>query len=119
MSKVYAVYHCWEVDYYNTTKWEEQLICVFDTLEKAKAFQAKYEIKYDPDKVVWYKKGVISIVEMPTTYDEKDFWWLEKPKAVAPVEYTTREELAKIPKSNIPMFFKFNEKELKFEFNKE
>jgi hypothetical protein len=116
-NKVYAVYHCREVDYYNATQWKEELICVFDTLEKAKAFKAKYEIKYDPNKVVWYKKGVISIVEMPTTYDETKFWWLEKPKAVAPVEHVTREELAKIPKSNIPMFFEISEDEV--EFNKE
>ena len=60
--KVYAVYHCWEVDYYNATRWEEELICVFDTLEKA---------------VVWYKDGVLKIVEMPTTYDETKFWWLK------------------------------------------
>lgn len=52
----YAVYHCWEVDYYNATQWKEELICVFDTLKKAKEFKAKYEIKYDPDKVVWNKK---------------------------------------------------------------
>ena len=35
-NKVYAVYHCWEVDYYNATQWKEELICVFDTLEKAR-----------------------------------------------------------------------------------
>lgn len=75
--KVYAVYHCWEVDYYNATRWEEELICVFDTLEKAKQFKSKYENKYDPDKVVWYKDGVLKIVEMPTTYDETKFWWLK------------------------------------------
>ena len=43
--KVYAVYHCWEVDYYNATRWEEELICVFDTLEEAKQFKSKYENK--------------------------------------------------------------------------
>ena len=26
---------------------------------------------------VWYKDGVLKIVEMPTTYDETKFWWLK------------------------------------------
>ena len=34
MSKVYAVYHCWEVDYYNATQWKQELICVISSLEK-------------------------------------------------------------------------------------
>jgi hypothetical protein len=116
MSKVYAVYHCWSEFYYNTISWEEELICCFDSLEKAEEFKAKYSLPYD--KSPWaLQKGQIKIKELPTSYDEKKLWWLEKPKTTETVKQATREELKKLPKSNIPMFLEISEDEV--EFNKE
>lgn len=114
MSKVYAVYHCWSEFYYNTISWEEELICCFDSLDKAEEFKAKYSLPYDESP--WaLQKGQIKIKELPTSYDEKKLWWLEKPKTIEqPVKYATSEELAKIPKSNIPFFFEYKEDELEF-----
>lgn len=112
-NKVYAVYHCWEVDYYNATQWKEELICVFDTLKKAKEFKAKYEIKYDPKEVVWNKKGVITIEEMPTTYDETKFWWLEKKKKTTePIKHIKSDDFKKEPKKHIPFFFEYTKDDL-------
>ena len=48
---------------------------------------------------------------------KKKLWWLEKPKTTETVKQATREELEKLPKSNIPMFFEISEDEV--EFNKE
>lgn len=107
----YAVYHCWKKDHYNAQVWVNDLLCVFDSLEKAEEFKKKYEKPTDDHG--WYKKGIIAIEKMPATYDETKFWWLKEPKTIEqPVTYATREELAKIPKSNIPFFFKFREKEI-------
>ena len=39
----YAVYHCWEKDHYNAQVWVNDLLCVFDSLEKAEEFKKKYE----------------------------------------------------------------------------
>ena len=47
MDKVYAVYHWWEETYYNATQWKKELICVFDSLEKAEEFKEKYGLPYD------------------------------------------------------------------------
>ena len=113
MSKVYAVYHCWEVDYYNATQWKQELICVFDTLKKAKDFKAKYEIKYDPKEVVWNKKGVITIEEMPTTYDETKFWWLpKKKKTTEPIKHVKSDDFKKEPKKRLPFFFEYTKIDL-------
>lgn len=113
MDKVYAVYHCWEVDYYNATQWKQELICVFDTLKKAKEIQAKYEIKYDPKEVVWNKKGVIIIEEMPTTYDETKFWWLpKKKKTTEPIKHIKSDDFKKEPKKHIPFFFEYTKDDL-------
>lgn len=116
MGKVYAVYHCWSEFYYNAIDWKEELICCFDSLEKAEEFKAKYSLPYDESP--WaLQKGQIKIKELPTSYDEKKLWWLEKPKITETVKQATREELEKLPKSNIPMFFEISEDEV--EFNKE
>ena len=60
----YAVYHCWEKDYYNTQVWVNDLICVFDSLEKAEEFQKKYE--KPTDSYGWYKRGRIAIINTRT-----------------------------------------------------
>lgn len=83
MSK-YAVYHVYEYDTSDCQGpfFEYDLICVFDSEDEAKEFKAKYEkphishkyeISYCPKKL---NCGKIEIRELPTSYDEKDFWWL-------------------------------------------
>lgn len=80
MNKVYAVYHNWEETYYNTTQWKKELICVFDSLEKAEEFKEKYGLPYD--NTPWaLQEGQIEIKELPTTYDETKFKWLRKPES--------------------------------------
>lgn len=82
MDKVYAVYHWWEETYYNATQWKKELICVFDSLEKAEEFKEKYGLPYD--NTPWaLQEGQIEIKELPTTYDETKFKWL-KPKTSQP-----------------------------------
>lgn len=80
MNKVYAVYHWWEETYYNATQWKKELICVFDSLEKAEEFKEKYGLPYD--NTPWaLQEGQIEIKELPTTYDETKFKWLRKPES--------------------------------------
>lgn len=79
MNKIYAVYHWWEETYYNATQWKKELICVFDSLEKAEEFKEKYGLPYD--NTPWaLQEGQIEIKELPTTYDETKFKWLRKPE---------------------------------------
>lgn len=83
MSK-FAVYHIYEYrinDYVDcTTYFQEDLICVFDTENEAKEFKEKYEKphKYEQNKFGKQNCGKIEIKELPTSYDEKEFWWLSK-----------------------------------------
>lgn len=80
MDKVYAVYHNWEEGYYKAKFWKQQIICAFDSLEKAEEFKAKYEIKYGTGSQKWFRKGVLTIEEIPMTYDESTFWWINDSK---------------------------------------
>lgn len=64
MEKIYGVYHCY--DDFDTCNPREDLICVFDSLEKAEQFKQKYSCK----------KSDLCIEELPTTFNEEYFWWL-------------------------------------------
>ena len=86
MSK-FAVYHVYEYrisDYTDCLTYiEEDLICIFDSENEAKDFKAKYNKphKYEPKHHKEFGKvdcGKIEIKELPTSYDEKEFWWLFK-----------------------------------------
>lgn len=80
MSKVYAVYHYYydrDAERYGEFPCKEDLICCFTSLKKAEEFKKKYECPphetYEGDD-----RGVLAIEELPTTYDEKCFWWLDR-----------------------------------------
>lgn len=85
MSK-FAVYHVYE--YINEagdsdTYIQEDLICVFDTENEAKEFKAKFEKPhkyehYSCGKLEKSDCGKIEIKELPSSYDEKELWWLFK-----------------------------------------
>ena len=87
MSK-FAVYHVYNyvIDEMTDgdTYIQEDLICVFDSEDEAKEFKTKYEKlhKYEHYKCGFKLEkldcGKIEIRELPTSYDEKEFWWLFK-----------------------------------------
>ena len=78
MSKVYAVYHCYEEEFFDgeMSVEKEDLICCFDSREKAEEFKKKYECPHLTHKFCGV--GNLEIREFPTTYNEKDFWWIIK-----------------------------------------
>lgn len=92
----YAVYHCWEKDHYNAQVWVNDLLCVFDSLEKAEEFKKKYE--KPTDSYGWSKRGRIAIKALPATYDETTFWWLKK-ETLSFKDEIPKEEFKSIPKS--------------------
>ena len=78
MSK-FAVFHIFDVDGgFGDAIAQKEIICVFDTEEQANAFKAKYEKPhvYDPAHIKRLECGKLEVREFPTTYNEKDFWWL-------------------------------------------
>lgn len=93
----YAVYHCWEKDHYNAQVWVNDLLCVFDSLEKAEEFKKRYE--KPTDVCGWYKKGIIAIKKLPATYDVNKFWWLKKEEKTTDMKPITKEEFDSIPKT--------------------
>lgn len=114
----YAVYHCWEKDYYNAQEWVKDLLCVFDSLEKAKEFQKRYENPTDDHG--WYHKGIIAIEKLPATYDETKFWWLPKKKETTePIKHVKSDDFKKEPKKHIPLFFEYIKEDLQHLFGKE
>jgi hypothetical protein len=100
MNKVYAVYHCWSETYYNTIRWESELICCFDNLKEAEEFKKKYSLPYD--NTPWaLQEGQLVIKELPTTYDETKFKWL-KPKTTLPEDLKIDEDL--VAKEYYPIY---------------
>ena len=80
MDKMYGVFHIYDEDGgFGDAIRQEQLICIFDSEEKAIAFKEKYENPHDyamPYDFLYC--GELEVRELPTTYDEKDFWWWKK-----------------------------------------
>lgn len=77
MNKVYGVFHCWDEDGgFGDAICKKDLICIFDSEEKANAFKEKYDNPHDyamPYDILYC--GELQVEELPTTYNEKDFWW--------------------------------------------
>ena len=80
MIKVFGVFHKFDVDGgFGDAITEEELICTFDTLEKAEEFKKKYEdphiyeCPYDD-----LECGELIVRELPSSYDESGFWWIRR-----------------------------------------
>lgn len=75
---MFGVFHKYDVDGgFGDAIAESDLICVFKTVEEANDFVEKYEKPhvYDVPYCELYC-GVLEVQELPTTYDEANFWWL-------------------------------------------
>lgn len=77
MSK-FGVFHIFDEDDFEDAIIRQELICIFDTEEQANNFKIKYENPhvYDPVHIKRLECGKLEVREFPTTYNEKDFWWL-------------------------------------------
>lgn len=78
MIKVFGVFHKFDVDGgFGDAITEEELICTFEDLEKAEEFKKKYENPHVYDRpYADLKCGELIVRELPTTYDETEFWWV-------------------------------------------
>lgn len=76
--KIFGVFHIFDVDGgFGDAIPQEDLICTFNSEEEAKNFIKKYEKPHVYD--IPYQSlecGKLELRELPTTYNEKDFWWL-------------------------------------------
>ena len=79
MSK-FGVFHIFDVDGgFGDAIGQKELICVFDTVEEAWDFIKKYEKPHVYDcPYQCLECGQLELRELPTTYNEKDFWWLSE-----------------------------------------
>ena len=79
MNKVYGVFHLYDEDGgFGDAIRQKELICIFDSEEKANAFKEKYQNPHEYSEP--YDKlycGELQVEELPTTYNETDFWWLD------------------------------------------
>lgn len=77
MSK-FGVFHIFDVDGgFGDAIGQQELICIFDTEEQANEFKTKYEKPHVYDcPYQCLECGKLEVKELPTTYNEKDFWWL-------------------------------------------
>lgn len=76
--RIFGVFHKFDVDGgFGDAITEEELICTFDSFEKAEEFKKKYEdphiyeCPYDD-----LECGELIVRELPTSYDESGFWWI-------------------------------------------
>lgn len=76
--RIFGVFHKYDTDGgFGDAISQKDLICIFDSLEKAEEFKKKYEdphifeSPYDD-----LECGELVIEELPTTYDESKFWWI-------------------------------------------
>lgn len=78
MTKVFGVFHKFDVDGgFGDAITKEELICAFDSFEKAEEFKKKYEDPHVYDSpYADLECGELVIEELPTTYDESKFWWI-------------------------------------------
>lgn len=74
--KIFGVFHIFDVDGgFGDSISKEDLICTFNSEEEAKNFIKKYEKPHVYD-FPYHACGTLELRELPTTYNEKDFWWL-------------------------------------------
>ena len=77
MNKVYGVFHRYDEDGgFGDAIPQKDLICIFDSEEKANAFKEKYQNPHEysePYDMLYC--GELEVRELPTTYDETEFWW--------------------------------------------
>ena len=79
MSK-FGVFHIFDVDGgFGDAIGQQELICIFDTEEQANEFKTKFEKPHVYDRPYQALEcGKLEVKELPTSYDEKDFWWLSE-----------------------------------------
>lgn len=79
MSK-FGVFHIFDVDGgFGDAIGQKELVCVFDTEKEANEFKTKYEKPHVYDcPYQTLECGKLEVKELPTTYNEKDFWWLHE-----------------------------------------
>lgn len=76
--KTFGVFHKFDVDGgFGDAIPQEELICTFNSVEEAWDFIKKYEKPHVYDcPYQCLECGQLELRELPTTYNEKDFWWL-------------------------------------------
>ena len=76
--KTFGVFHIFDVDGgFGDAIPREELICTFNSVEEAWDFIKKYEKPHVYDcPYQCLECGQLELRELPTTYNEKDFWWL-------------------------------------------
>lgn len=75
---IFGVFHKYDTDGgFGDAIPQKELICIFETLEKAEEFKKKYEDPHVYDRpYAELECGELVIEELPTTYDESTFWWI-------------------------------------------
>lgn len=78
--KTFGVFHIFDVDGgFGDAIPQEELICTFNSEEEAKGFIKKFEKPHVYDcPYQCLECGQLELRELPTTYNEKDFWWLSE-----------------------------------------
>lgn len=78
--KTFGVFHIFDVDGgFGDAIPQEDLICTFNSVEEAWDFIKKYEKPHVYDcPYQCLECGQLELRELPTTYNEKDFWWLSE-----------------------------------------
>lgn len=78
--KTFGVFHKFDVDGgFGDAIPQEELICTFNSVEEAWDFIKKYEKPHVYDcPYQCLECGQLELRELPTTYNEKDFWWLSE-----------------------------------------
>ena len=78
--KTFGVFHIFDVDGgFGDAIPQEELICTFNSVEEAWDFIKKYEKPHVYDcPYQCLECGKLELRELPTTYNEKDFWWLSE-----------------------------------------
>ena len=76
MNKVYGVFHIYDTDSgFGDAIGQKDLICIFDSVEKAEEFKKKYEQPHIYCLYADLECGELVVEELPTTYNTDDFWW--------------------------------------------
>lgn len=75
---IFGVFHKYDTDGgFGDAIPQKELICIFETLEKAEEFKKKYEDPHVYDRpYAELECGELVIEELPTSYDESKFWWI-------------------------------------------
>lgn len=91
--KTFGVFHIFDVDGgFGDAIPQEELICTFNSEEEAKDFIKKFEKPHVYDcPYQCLECGQLELRELPTTYNEKDFWWLSE-EYEEPEDYDEEDE---------------------------